>query len=64
MPKTLSAGGDIFVEETQIIKIGSKETQTDEPRDMIEELKKFNIQILKELNLLKSGKFQISLVKE
>ena len=64
MPKTLSAGGDIFVEETQIIKICSKETQIDEPRDMIEELKKFNIQILKELNLLKSGKFQISLVKE
>ena len=64
MPKTLSAGGDIFVEETQIIKICSKETQTDEPRDMIEELKKFNIQILKKLNLLKSGKFQVSLVKE
>ena len=60
MPKTLSAGGDIFVEETQIIKICSKETQTEE----LEELKKFNIQILKELNLLKSGKFQISLVKE
>ena len=51
------------MEEVPIIKIRNKETQTDEPRDIIlqklEEFKKYiYIQILKEVNLLKSGKFQ------
>ena len=55
------AGDGICVEEMQIIKIHNKEIQTDVPRDIIlqelEELKKLNIQILKEVNLLKSGTF-------
>ena len=56
-------GGGICVEEVPIIKIRNKETQTDEPRDIIlqklEEFKKYiYIQILKEVNLLRSGKFQ------
>ena len=67
-PQNEDASGGICVEETQIIKIHNKETQTDEPRDIIlqelEESKKLNIQILKEVNLLKRGKFQVSLVKE
>ena len=66
-PQNEDARGDICV-ETQIIQICSKQTQTDKPRGIIlrqlKELKKFNIQILKEVNLLKSGKFQVSLVKE
>ena len=56
------AGSDICVKETQIIKICNKKTQTDEPRDIIfgelKELKKLHVEILKEVNLLKSGKFQ------
>ena len=67
-PQNEDARGDICVDETQIIQICSKQTQTDKPRGSIlrqlKELKKFNIQILKEVNLLKSGKFQVSLVKE
>ena len=33
-PQNEEAGGDICVEETQIIKICSMETQTDEPKDI------------------------------
>ena len=60
--------GDVFVwKKHKLLKFVVRR-HTDEPMDIIlrelEELRKFYIQILKEVNLLKSGKFQVSLVKK
>ena len=66
-PQNEDAGDDICWKKHKLLKFVVRR-HTDEPMDIIlrelEELKKFNIQILKEVNLLKSGKFQVSLVKK